>query len=165
MSSAFWALWRSPDWSSSGERWGSRPSHGHQKEDAQGGAAGGGQPAGQTQFLGFLNGRDQQRPHAGGDHHPGGKAQHNTVEVGGNLVAEQKDHGRPQSGHKKGEAGSAAGPQKCLSQEKNSFPGRSGTKTPADMIEGALSQPMTADRWGFVGRAEGQKGKKFTGNP
>lgn len=55
--------------------------------------------------------------------------------------------------------------QKCLSQEKNSFPGRSGTKTPADMIEGALSQPMTADRWGFVGRAEGQKGKKFTGNP
>ena len=139
--------------------------HGHQKENAQGGAAGGGQPAGQTQCLGLLNGRNEQGPHAGRDHHPGGKAQHDAVEVGGDLIAEQENHGRPQSGHKKGEAGSAAGPKKCLSQEKNSFPGRSGTKTPADVIEGALSQPMTEGRWGCACRAGGTERKKIYGKP
>ena len=79
-------------------------------------SAGGGQPAGQTQFLGFLNGRDQQRPHAGGDHHPGGKAQKDTLDGRIELLSEQKDHGGAQSGHQKSEAGTvAAHKMDCMS--------------------------------------------------
>ncbi len=135
--------------------------HGHQKEDAQGGAPCCGQPSGQAHLLGLLNGGDQQRPHTGGDHDPRGKAQHDAVEVGGDLAAEKENHGRPQSGHTKCEAGSAAGPKKRLCQKKNSFPSRSKAFAPADVIEGALSQTMMGRSRGCGVGEGGEKGKKF----
>lgn len=45
-----------------------------------------------------------------GDHHPGGKAQKDTLDGRIELLSEQKDHGGAQSGHQKSEAGTRGRP-------------------------------------------------------
>lgn len=84
--------------------------HPGQKGDAQDGAPRRGDPAGAACGLRLFDGGDQERPHTGGDHHAGGEAQHDSVQSGAGRPAEEKDGGRPQGGHQKGEAAPAGGP-------------------------------------------------------
>ena len=65
-----------------------------------------------TGGLGPLNGGLEQRPEAGGDHHPGGKAQHRLLKPGLRLPGEKKYHGGAQGGHQEREARAQGGPAK-----------------------------------------------------
>lgn len=84
--------------------------HPGQKGDAQDGATRRRDPASAAGGLGLLDGGDQKRPHTGGDHHAGGKAQHDPVQSGAGRPAKEKDGGRPKGGHQKGEAAPTGGP-------------------------------------------------------
>ena len=81
-----------------------------QEADAQHEAPHRRQPARKSGGLRLLHGGDEQAPHRGGDHHPGGKAQKDTLDGRIELLSEQKDHGGAQSGHQKSEAGTRGRP-------------------------------------------------------
>ena len=59
-----------------------------------------GQP---PQMGGLVHGGDEQGPHRGGHHHPGGKAQKGLLHQGMDLVFQEKDAPRAQRGAKQGE--------------------------------------------------------------
>ena len=105
-----------------GGQMGEKGVHGDQEQDPQNGAPGGGEPSGQPGLLRRLDGRDEQGPHAGRDHHTGGKAQQELMELPVDPAAEQKDGGRAQSRHKTCKTSAACGPNQCVCQSEFPFP-------------------------------------------
>ncbi len=59
--------------------------------------------------------RDEQAPHRGGDHHPGGKAQKDTLDGRIELLSEQKDQGGPEWSSKVKPVPVAAHKMDCMS--------------------------------------------------
>jgi len=62
------------------------------------------QPARLTVFLRHVNGRCQQGPETGGDHHPGGKPQHGIQHAPLNAL-EEEHHCGAERGYSPGEQG------------------------------------------------------------
>ena len=98
--------------------------HGRQKEDPQGGAAGGGEPAGEAGLLRRLDGGKS----AGTTCWraiitPAAKPSRSLVEPAADPLPEQKDGGGSQPSHEKGEAGAAGSRRKVRVSKQMSFPG------------------------------------------
>ena len=73
-----------------------------QKAHARQKAHGGGQPAHHALTFRHFNGRHEQAPYAGGDHHAGGKAQKRFLKQLAHLLLHEEREGRPQRGACKG---------------------------------------------------------------
>ena len=61
-----------------------------EEADPQQQSCGGRQPAGNAEIRRLLNGGQQQTPHAGRRHDPGGKAQHGPLELGPRFFRKKK---------------------------------------------------------------------------
>lgn len=67
----------------------------HQEGHTQHKSAGRRKPTGNSKAFRLFNGRNNQRPNRGRDHHPGCKAEKNTLDADTHPLTEEKDHSRP----------------------------------------------------------------------
>ena len=89
---------------------GQDPVDDEQEQPPEGEADQGRHPGRQAVRLGELHSRDEQRPHAGGDHDPGGEAEHEVEDLPAHGLHEEDERSADRR-HEPGEDGGQQGLQ------------------------------------------------------